>query len=368
MKGWCLPALKRALVKLLELITHRPELHPRDVDFSGVKRILVIRPHDMMGDFLLSTPVFRAIRSKFPEVCLGVLVRNEFVDILINNPHVDEILVLQKSPTQWNPRSILILLKRLFRKWDLTIVLNTVSHSLSSDVFAQISGSRISLGTSARTFQGCSRNFFYNLQAPDHAGPRHQTDRNLDIVRYIGADTTDRSELMSLYESECRAAESKLLTLGIHPGPPVIAMHLGAGKPKNRWPPDRFAQLANRLHDQVKAEVIVCWGPHEADLVTEFLHHVDFEVIQIPPGGVRQLAAIFTRCQFVICNDTGIMHLCASMGVPLLAIFGPTDPSEWKPIGDSFVAIRGDDGTVESVAVDNVFQTASTMIKKFRDA
>jgi len=360
--------VKRAFVGTLEALVRRPALDPRDVDFSRVKRVLVVRQHDMMGDFLLATPVLRALRRKFPSARLGVLVRDEFAGILVNNPFVDEILVLQKTLNQWNPAKLLTLFSALVGKWDLAVVLNTVSHSLSSDILAGLSGSRIIVGSAARRFQGCSRNFFYNLEAPEHAAPRHQTDRNLDIVRYIGAETGDRSELMCLHESETRAATRDYPALGSDPARPVIAMHIGAGKLKNRWPAERFALLARRLRESAGARIVLCWGPREGDLAAEFTRHADFEVVRVPPGGLRQLAALLTLCDLLICNDTGIMHVAAAVGIPLVAVFGPTDPAEWKPVGSAFVAVRGADGTVGSVTVEDLHRVARGVIREPRNA
>jgi heptosyltransferase-2 len=254
----------------------------------------------------------------------------------------------------------------LFRKWDLAIVLNTVSHSLTSDILAGLSGSRIVLGSSVKPMEGTSGNLFYHLLAPYQPGVRHQTDRNLDIVRYIGADTTDLSEMMFLSESECREGRSRLVGIQEGSRSPLIAMHLGAGKLKNRWPPKRFAHVACELRDKCGATIVLCWGPHEHALATEFRQLVDFEIVNVPPGTLRTLAAIISQCDLLICNDTGIMHLGASVGLPLVAIFGPTDPVEWKPVGENVVAIRGDDETVDSVTVESVLEGVLELIRKIR--
>lgn len=361
-----LSSVKHAFVRLLAAIVHKPLLDPADVDFSRVKRVLVIRQHDMMGDFILATPVLRAIRNRFPDAHIGVLVQENFADILVHNPFVDEVLILWKTRKRWNPSSIGPLVSALFRKWDLAVVLNTVSHSLTSDILAGLSGSRIILGSSAKPIQGIEGNFLYDLQAPCQPGMRHQTERNLDIVRHIGADTTDLSEAVFLTESERQAAGVMLRELHAGSETPRIAMHIGAGKLKNRWPVDRFALLARELRDRLGASIVLCWGPQENDLAAEFQRLVGFETIRVPPGTLRALAAILSQCDMLLCNDTGIMHLGASVGLPLVAIFGPTDPVEWKPVGDNFVAIRGNDATVESVTVNEVAERALELIGKIR--
>jgi len=360
------PVVKDILIRTLESMIRKPVLTPEHIDFSAVRSILVIRQHDMLGDFLLATPVFRALRNRFPEAHIGVLVRDYFADTVAGNPFVDEILVLQKGNRSWDPRHMMPLLKRVYKRWDLTVVLNTVSHSLSSDLLAELSSRRLILGSAHRVFPGAERNFFYNLLAPYSPTTLHQTERNLDIVRYIGAHTEDLSELMHVEDAERRHALETLRQLGMHEAPLRIALHVGAGKAANRWPVAHFARLAQFLHDRLNAQIILFWGPNETTLADEFCRLITFLPVKVDPAGLRHLAACFTQCSLLVCNDTGVMHVCASVGVPLVAVFGPTPPDEWKPIGDSFAAVRAASCTVDDVEVDSVYGKVITLLQQFR--
>ena len=182
LKEDAVPVVKNILIRTLEVMIRKPVLTPEQIDFSAVRNVLVIRQHDQLGDFLLATPVFRAIRNRFPGARIGVLVRDYFADAIAGNPLVDEVLVLPKGGLRRGLRRIMTLWRKLFKRWDLTIVLNTVSHSLSSDLLAQLSSRRLVLGSAHRIFPGASRNFFYNLLAPYSSTTRHQSERNLDIV------------------------------------------------------------------------------------------------------------------------------------------------------------------------------------------
>jgi len=339
-------------------------LHPEEVNRAKVGRILVIRQHDQLGDFLLSTPVLEALRNRFPAARIGVLVRDGFSDVLIGHPLVDEILIIPKSTGQWNLRRLRTLFRGLTGKWDMAVVLNTVSHSLTSDLLAVLSGSRLILGSEHRPFGGVQENFFYNLRAPYAASFRHQTDRNLDIVRYIGADTRNRSESMHLTKAEQEDARRQLARLGIDRRKPVIALHIGAGKPKNRWPAARFGQLATRIHKELKAQVLVCWGHAEGDLAADFSAHARFRPFMLPPGNLRSLAAAFLQCNLLVCNDTGMLHVGAAAGVPVVAVFGPTDPKEWKPIGEKIVAVGSKTGETGDVPVAAVFTAVKKLMEK----
>jgi heptosyltransferase-2 len=345
---------------------HRSVLTPEEADFSAVRSVLVIRQHDMLGDFLLATPVFRALRNRFPAARIGVLVRDYFADTVAGNPFVDEVLVLQKGNHRWNPRQMMTLFKQLHNRWDLTVVLNTVSHSLSSDLLAELSGGRLLLGSAHRVFPGASRNFFYNLLAPYSTTTVHQTERNLDIVRYIGAQTGDLTACMYVQDAERRDALETLRQRGLRGEKLRIAIHIGAGKVANRWPVARFAQLAQLLHDRLGAQIVLFWGPNETNLTHEFCRLITFIPTKVDPAGLRHLAACFAHCSLLVCNDTGVMHVCAAVGVPLVAVFGPTPPDEWKPIGDSYVAVRSSSCTVDGVEVDSVYAQVTLLLQQSR--
>jgi ADP-heptose:LPS heptosyltransferase len=360
------PVVKDILIRALESMIRRSVLIPEEADFSSVRSVLVIRQHDMLGDFLLATPVFCALRNRFPGARIGVLVRDYCADTLVANPFVDEILVLHKGSHRWNPGRMMTLVRQLHKRWDLTVVLNTVSHSLTSDLLAELSGARLLLGSSHRVFPGASRNFFYNLLAPYSTTTVHQTERNLDIVRYIGAQTGDLTECMYVQDAERRTALETLRQRGMREEPLRIALHVGAGKVANRWPVARFAQLAQLLHDRLGAQIVLFWGPDEAFLAEEFCRLVTFVPIKVYPAGLRHLAACFTHCSLLVCNDTGVMHVCAAVGVPLVAVFGPTPPGEWKPIGDFFVAVRSSSCTVDDVEADAVYAQVTRLLQQSR--
>jgi ADP-heptose:LPS heptosyltransferase len=366
LKEDAVPVVKNILIRTLEVMIRKPVLAPEQIGVSAVRTVLVIRQHDQLGDFLLATPVFRAIRNRFPGARIGVLVRDYFADAVAGNPLVDEVLVLPKGNLRRNLRRFMTLWQKLYKRWDLTIVLNTVSHSLSSDLLAELSSRRLVLGSAHRIFPGASRNFFYNLLAPYSPTTQHQSERNLDIVRYIHAHTDDPSEFMHVGDDERRQAQETLQQLGMRDGKLTIALHVGAGKADNRWPVARFARLARLLHDQLDAQILLFWGPDEKNLADEFCRLITFVPVQVPPAGLRHLAACFTQCALLVCNDTGVMHVCAAVGVPLVAVFGPTSPEEWKPIGDSFVAVRTVSCVVGDMEADAVYQQVITLLQRKR--
>ncbi len=353
--------LKPSVLRMLERLFSKAPVSPHEPHHSEIKRILVIRQHDQLGDFLLATPVIRALREHYPDAKIGLLVRDYFADVASLVPGIDEILVFRANLFHWTFKRFTTLWNQLRRRWDMAVVLNTVSHSLTSDVLAYLSGARYIVGSEAHVFSGCSRNFFYNVVAPLHGPPRHQTDRNLDIVRILGVDTHNLSEEIRIPENE-RIPALERMSKAISPPRPLIGMHIGAGKKLNRWPVRNFASLAEQLREKFGAGIVLFWGPAEGELYREFCSSVSFSPMSVEPSPLLQLAACFSQCDAMVCNDTGVMHLAAAVGVPLVAIFGPTDPAEWMPIGKNCVSIRGEKGITGNVNPGNVLHAFQNLL------
>lgn len=356
------PALKRRSFRLLEKFFGKSVLAPQSLELKKIRRVLVIRQHDQLGDFLLATPVLRALRETLPDARIGLLVREYFEDLASMIPFVDELLVFYKRLDRWTWRRFRQLSVGLRGRWDLCIVLNTVSHSLTSDLLAHLSRSPFVVGSAVHVFPGCGRNFFYNLISPVHEEPRHQTDRNLDIVRYIGIDTADRREVILVSPHDQQQAREYLRSLGVRFIKPLVGMHIGAGKRENRWPVHKFAEVARALHYIDGAEILVFRGPSESDLLTAFDAGVDFPAVKIPPTNLRSLASLFPQCDVIVCNDSGPMHIAAATGTPIVALFGRTDPNIWKPIGDKFDYVRSPDESIENIKSETVVEKVRFLI------
>jgi ADP-heptose:LPS heptosyltransferase len=345
---------KRLLLLLLKVLIGRKPIPPEQFKTQDCARILVIRQHDYMGDFLLSIPVLKALRMKYPCSHIGLVAREYFAKTVSHNKEFDELLVYRKK---WGNGTFYRFLKQLRADWDLCVVLNTVSHSLTSDLLAWASGAKFILGPGDSVVgDGLPRQFLYDLRSPVVRGVRHETERNLDIVRYIGADTDDPTPHIHVSDLERDHARQTLDRLGRKKGARLIGMHLGAGKPGNRWPVDRFAELASRLHDDDKVQLVATFGLDEEGLGKRFLASAHVPCLWGGAPPVRELAALFAEYDAIVVNDTGMLHLAAAVGTPLVGIFGPTDPERFCPLGEHFLAVQASDRKVESVTVEMVLE------------
>lgn len=354
---------KRLLIRLLAWLAGGEELRPDQLDWDSVGSVLVVRQHDQLGDLLLSTPAIHALRRRFPRARLTVIARHYTHSVLLNNPDVDRVLVYPEKLRLATPRRLWSLARGLGEHYDLAVVLNTVSRSLSSDVLAWLSGARWRLGSDEHPFPGKKGAPLYNIVSPAPPGRVHETQRSLAIVEHIGAETDDPGERLGLTPEEEAWGEEVLWKHHLLPEK-TVGLNLGAYQMPNRWPYRSYAALADWLAGELGYQVAVFWGPREEELGELFMGAVGVEVTPLPGLNVRQLASVFRHLRLVACNDTGIMHLSAAAGTPTFAVFGRNDPEYWRPLNRNFYGVWGPDKTRASADLETVKSGIRRMLER----
>jgi ADP-heptose:LPS heptosyltransferase len=140
--------------------------------------------------------------------------------------------------------------------------------------------------------------------------------------------------------------------------PRFLAVHPGSGSPAKNWPAERFGELAARAAGS--RPYLLCTGPAEID------HGLDARLPKtacVARGWpVRVLGAALARAGLYVGNDSGVSHLAAATGAPTLALFGPTEPALWSPVGRGARTLRAPDGRIESLSVDDVLREARSLL------
>lgn len=176
----------------------------------------------------------------------------------------------------------------------------------------------------------------------------HDVQQNLLLLNALGV-RPDFAEApgFPLTDRERKATQVWLQMAGVKPGEPFVAMHAGSGVTAigraKRWPPDRFGELARRIHTDLGLRVGLLEGPDEAGIGEQVVAHAG----HVPPIVLRtpdivHAAGVLQRAQAMVGTDSGLGHLAAAVGTPAAAIFGPSDPDRVCPYGcrDLVVAPR----------------------------
>ena len=152
------------------------------------------------------------------------------------------------------------------------------------------------------------------------------------------------------------AADAAWQALGVSRDARVVALHAGSGGAAKRWPPRLFAAVADGLRSMGYWPLLI-EGPQDAVVTAEVIATVSGEAPAITRGlSVGALASLLRRCAAYLGNDSGVTHLAALVGVPTVALFGPSDPALWSPIGERVAVVRSATGVMTGIGVDEVMR------------
>jgi ADP-heptose:LPS heptosyltransferase len=172
-------------------------------------------------------------------------------------------------------------------------------------------------------------------------------------VRELGADPSPTPPDLVPTAREREAARSWLERLG----PGFLALHPGSGSAPKNWPAERFLALAKRLVGE--RPWLLVEGPGDAGQAAPL--RADPRAVTASGLSVRVLGALLAQAGLYVGNDSGVSHLAAAFGAPTLALFGPTDPAVWSPVGPCTAVVRSPDGTMAGLAIEQVLSAASPL-------
>jgi len=318
-----------------------------------------------MGDMLLATPCLRALRQSLPQCWMTLLASHENEAVVRNNPFVNEVLVYDKRAFRRRPLGLIRLLRALRKRdFDISVVFSTVSFSVTSSLLCLASSARYRLGYSGKSYGLGFVDGVFQVTVPLVDESVHQTRLSLKLLEHFGVTTDDLSPVMVPSEDDNKFAAEFVSKSSLQPEgrSVVVAIHPGAGKAKNRWPASRFAAVANRLHSELEAQVVVIGGPSDSEILEAMLKEMEFACSVLAGESIGRVAAVIKKVLLFICNDTGVLHVSAAVGCPTLALFGPTDPLRWAPLTDCVRTLRAPGCRMEELTEEAVFTSAAEMI------
>lgn len=184
---------------------------------------------------------------------------------------------------------------------------------------------------------------------PPDDGP-HSARWLADAVGSLGADPAILPPLLRATAEEEARASAWLERLD----PRFLAVHPGSGSPRKNWPRDRYATLVTALWPD--RPFLLVEGPADTGAAAALSQLPS--VITARELPVRILGAILAHAGLYVGNDSGVSHLAAAFGAPTLALYGPTDPAQWAPVGRRVAVLRSPDGTIGSLALSVVLGAA----------
>ena len=301
-----------------------------------IHKILVIRV-DGIGDLLNSTPAIALLRENYPSAEITVLARPLNAPVLIGNPDIDRILIFDRAGKHSGILAQLQFYRELrCERFQLVVAMQT---AMWTHLVAFLSGARHRLGRYQKRFRST---LTHAWRGRYRKGETHEVDRNLELVGLICKGEGKRKLIFHLLPDEIAAAEARVAAWGTRSDAFLVGIHPGGSSFDKRWPEKRYAELADRLSQQYNATILLLRGPEEAHLVQNIQAAMQSDAITYAPETIRELGAMLSCCNLVVCNDSGPMHLAAALDVPMVAIFGPTDHVAWHPLSENASIVRRD--------------------------
>ncbi|MBP7088158.1 MAG: glycosyltransferase family 9 protein [Candidatus Omnitrophica bacterium] len=300
------------------------------------KRILII-DEVLVGDIALNTPVFRLIHEKYPTANITVMIGSWAKDILKNNPHINEIMVVdcpwalydsvffsKKGLTEhlkFIINSTKIIKNIRSKKYDLVIDLKSDFRNIFFFIFL----TRIKYSLN---YHPMGEECFLTV-LPTIIKKERRIERNYGLLKYLRIDYYDKSIQLFPSEEDRRTVGHKLLENNIKQDDYICILHPGARRKVRWWPPERYAEVAEFLH-QKGLKIILTGTKDETDIINKIKKNVNFNLIDMCGElSLLEVAILLKRAAMLICPDTGIMYLAAANQTPTIALFGPND--SWQP-------------------------------------
>jgi heptosyltransferase III len=285
----------------------------------SVSRILVVRS-GAVGDCVLTAPVCEALSTRYPGTGIDVLGNPSNLLPLAASGLIQRVIPIDRSnitcmfSTSPNlPASA----SEIFDPYDLALsYLPDLDHIFRTNLLKS----------------GVHRVLIGNARPLD-SQRLHMTHVLMTALKPIGFcsnASVPNLNLPSIDDFELRPGQTNV---PLNSGQPVVAIHPGCGGDRKKWPICNWVELIDELRGSGIVPVITA-GPADSETMTELNRSMNTSMpVVVDNLPLDHLAAVLGRCDGYVGGDTGITHLAAALGVPALALFGPTDPAVWGPRG-----------------------------------
>ena len=312
---------------------------------AGPDSILLIKM-SAFGDIICALPTLRALRAVFPQARIGWVVDERFRELVECEPQIDEVVVAPLG--RWGKEARKVAnwpritaerarLRRQLRAGGWQVALDLQGILKSGSVTRMARAPRVLHMAGGRI--GKRRLLFPGERIP--APGEHTVDRMLALAAALGADISRPQFDFHIPAEDQAYADALLAGHDFGAAGPLIALNPGAFAPHRTWAPERFAALARALRERLDARIVIPGGPGEVGLAQGIADEAGVKALSTAGRTTyRQLAGLLARCDVVVSSDTGPMHLAVGVGRPVVALFGPSDPSRTGPHGSQNTVVH----------------------------
>lgn len=330
-------------------------------------KFLIIR-RDNIGDLVCTTPIFSALRARFPQAYIAALVNSYNLPVLENNREIDELFAYTKAKHRPRGKTTLgvywdrlRLLARLRKTGFDYVILAAPGFQPRSLALARLLKPKHVIGF----VEGEKRHRRIDIAIPHTLpAPLQEAEDVFRLLAPLGIQGAPPAARVVPDPMETSRTQQILQRQAWwRPGAPLIGIHISARKPSQRWPVEYFAELVRTLHRNHAATFMLFWSPGDD---ANPLHPGDdakarqlmdalpgIPILACPTRHLSELIGGLALCEKVICSDGGAMHLAAGLGKPILCFFGKSSATHWHPWGVPHVLIQPPSLDVADISVSD---------------
>lgn len=347
----------------------------KKINLKKNPRILITRA-DRIGDLVLSTPIFSAIKKRYPEsyvACLTLTVNRQIVE---GNPYLDEVILYDKDGSEKNILGQFLFARKIARKKFGTVIHLHATNRMH--IMGLWAGIPARIGWNRRMPWALTR----GLEDPKARGEKHEAVYNFDLLQGLDIPVPDPVETYFPVTERARKSLAELLEQKeISLRKPIYVFSPGASCPSKRWFPERFAELVDLFKAKADIQPVFTGSSADRVLVAKIQTLTRQKIFDL--SGLLSLTmagALFEKAGLVISNDSGPVHIAASVGAPVVSIFGRNQPGlspkRWGPLGANARVVWKDPGCriclahqcqihflcLDAVSAKEVFEAAESLL------
>lgn len=290
------------------------------IDKVEVKKILIIKFRGI-GDVALACYTLGAIKTNFPNAKIHFMSEGPSKPLLENIPLIDEVLIAKLS----DKLSTLKLI-RAIRKEKYDLIFDFYTNPRSA-LITFLSGAKYRAG-----FPYKGRKYAYNLFGPEERNLYHSATLHFKMLENCGIKLESTGYEVVFDKTVVEKSQKMIAQLTLSEFYIVVP---GGGWQSKRCDPVKFAQFIDFIYDKYQIPCLIVWGPGDLPEAVEIEKLANSKPVLAPKTDIVLMMSLFKQSKFVISNDSGPMHLAASVGAPVLGLFGPTSPKMHGPYGSN---------------------------------
>jgi heptosyltransferase-1 len=313
------------------------------------ENILIVKL-SAIGDVIHTLPALSAIRRRYPSARITWLVEEAAADLIEGHPALDRVLVSKRKrwirglsgPSRYQHVKAAVSFLKELRDTRYDMVLDFQA-SLKGGILIALARSNRKIGFGKGLEHQEHSTLFLNEKVPAADMEIHALTRGLMLLEHIGIPV-DRIEYKLPVSGRDRDEISQMLAeAGVDRDSKLVAINPVAQWDTKLWANRKFAALADMLIERYDVPVIFSGGPEDRSIIGEITAGMQHNALNFAGRTtLKGLAALYERAAFLVSTDTGPMHLGAAVGIPVVALFGPTAPWRTGPFGEGHRVVRTD--------------------------